>query len=147
MPVTEDQLRFHLEEYKATRAEIAATIKTLYETFFGGALASGAIAAWLFTNYDKVGQFSTVAQHGAWFIPFGVALIACLGFYHFNSIIMRVAAYNKKLEGALAAEGLGWERYQASDYPNSTANMSRLRFGAGWAVILAADLALAIFVR
>ena len=144
--MTDEQLRFHLEEYKVARAEIAAMIKLLYETFFGAALASGGIAAWLLTNADKVAQVSALTQRAAWFIPFGVALIGCLGFYHFDSIITRVAQYVKKLEGALAAEGLGWERAQDSDFVRSTGQLSRWRFGVGWGVILLADLGLAIFV-
>ena len=145
--MTEDQQRFHLEEYRVARAEIAATVKLIYDVFFGAALASGAISAWLLTNADKVAMLSSVAQHAAWYIPFGVALIASLGFYHFDSIVIKLATYAKKLEGELGAEGLGWEHFQARDYSHSTVWTSRLRFGAGWALVLIADLILAIFAH
>lgn len=145
--MTEQELRFHLEEYKVGRAEIAATIKLVFEVFFGAALASAAIAAWLLTNADKISQISPLAQRIAWFIPFAVAVVGCIGFYHLDSIIVRIAGYMRKLEAAMGQPGLGWETTQEANATESAQRQARLLFSLGWVVILAADLALALFVR
>lgn len=143
--MTEYEHRFHLEEYKVGRAEIAANIKLVFEVFFGAALASAAISAWLLTNADKISQISPIAQRIAWFIPFGVALVGCIGFYHLDSVIGRVAGYMRKLEAVLGRADLGWESVQAAA-STSAFRQARLLFSLGWAVILVADLAIALLV-
>jgi hypothetical protein len=144
--MNENELRYHLEEYKSLRAEIAAPTRLLYDTFIWAALASGAITAWLLSNDTQVEKLGTVPSTVAGFIPFVLSLLACLGFYHFNTVILSVARYLRKLEDFVAAPDLGWERAQRSVEAASIAHMTQVRFGAAWAILISSNLLAAILV-
>lgn len=144
--VTEEQLRFHLEEYKSIRSEIAYTLKLIYDFFIWGTLASGAIAAWLLTNAEQIEALGDVHRRIAWFIPLFVAGLACAGFYHFTQVIRILGDYSKKLEDLLSVPGFGWEAFGQSNPKTHIWAMSRFKYGIAWSVILLGDLALAMFV-
>ncbi|MDB5562524.1 MAG: hypothetical protein JWN11_1942 [Hyphomicrobiales bacterium] len=144
--MNENEFRDHLEEYTSLRTEIAATTKLLYDTFTWAALASGGITAWLLSNDTQVQKLGTVPSTVAGFIPFVLSLLACLGFYHFSAAILSVARYMRKLEDFVAAPGLGWERAQRAVESESIARLTRIRFGAGWAILISANLLAAILV-
>ena len=145
--ITEDQFKFHLEEYRVLRAEIAFHIKVMYDTFIWATLASGAIAAWLLTNSTTISQLGVFHARAAWCIPLFVSVVACLGFYHYYSIIMNTAQYVGRLERSLGSAELGWENDQRANELHSNARVSIVRFALGWAIIILADLALALFVH
>ncbi|HVX80409.1 MAG: hypothetical protein ACTHOR_05840 [Devosia sp.] len=144
--MTENELKFHLEEYKLLRGEIAFTTKLLYDTFFWATLASGLIAAWLLTNSERTGQLPSYAARVAFFIPFCVSILACGGFYHFHSVILNVARYLRRLEAKVAEPSLGWEAAQRADESASIARISKVRFGFGWTALIGADFLFGLLV-
>jgi hypothetical protein len=144
--MTENELKFHLEEYKLLRSEIAFTTKLLYDTFFWATLASGLIAAWLLTNSDHTVLLPGYARRVAFFIPLCVSALACGGFYHYHSVILNVARYLRRLEAKVAEPSLGWEAAQRSDESASIAHISKVRFGMGWSALIGADLLFGVLV-
>jgi hypothetical protein len=100
---------FHVEQYKALRAEIQWMLKDYHALERNVAIVCGGVLAWLFAQ--KWNETWTIRNLG-WFIPF---LLACLGsvravgmFKAFN--IYR--QYFKKIEGAFKLQPLeGWDNF------------------------------------
>jgi hypothetical protein len=111
------QLSYHLEEYKQVRADALASIAKT-ESYFGyAALASGAVYSWLLLNSVGLIDMRTAClRHPqallilAWMLPIGTILLAALKAWSLSQRVRQKAAYLVRLEAALAADTLGWER-------------------------------------
>lgn len=144
--MTENELRFHLEEYRLLKGEHLMNIRFIYDTLIWSVLASGAISAWLLTNTDKLTHLSPFHARAAWFIPFVLALIGFFASRHFVSLVLHTAGYLRRLETACAMEGMGWETSERRNERSSIAFNAGWRMAIVWAVLIIADLALAVFV-
>jgi hypothetical protein len=144
--MSEDQLKYHLEEYKSLRAEIAFTSKLLYDSFMWTVIASGAIAAWLLTHQTEINRLTPWVGRAVMFVPLAVSAMAALGFYHLDALIICVGRYLQRLEEKVALPGFGWEHSQRSNESISIARRSRVTFGIGWTFLNLMNLGLAILV-
>ena len=143
--MTEEQLRFHIEEYKALRAEIAAYVKYSFDFFLYAAIASGAIAAWLLTHGAELAGLSPGVARGAAFIPFMISLIAYLFTRHLIFIVDRTAMYCSKFEAAAAIPGLGWETHLRSGSAPVPLVIA-LTHHMSWVVLIGANFFFALYL-
>ena len=99
----EDRIAFHLAEYAALKAEIAALVEQTRAHLTYAIATSGGIIAWLLTHTERI----TVPE--ARFIPFVVSALfgslSCAAYLR----SAEKSAYVRRLEESLAAAGLGWE--------------------------------------
>jgi hypothetical protein len=143
LELTPQQLQYHLEEYKALRAEVLAHEKSSVDVYLYAVVASGGIAAWLLTHRTELLLYGVYAVKGAAVIPFFVAVMAFSWSRVFNSIIGNVARYGREVEQRLAAPGLGWETFLSAGADigaHAIPRRQRLR----WLALLAANALLVI---
>jgi hypothetical protein len=142
--MTENELRFHLEEYKIVRSDLMYHVKLINDFIIYAAVASAVLAAWLLTHRSDIANFG-LAGKGAAFLPFIVTLLGLFGFLHFNSVIVTLDKYTEKLERSMAAPGLGWQTFVESDRrPIPFRRVAR--YATGWAILLVLTLTLGIFL-
>ena len=145
--MTQDEFTFHIEEYRLVKSEVSDTVKLLHGTFTWATIVSGGIWTWLLANVDQIAQRGPVASQVAWFIPLAVSVFACVGFFHFHSVIVTASVYMRQLESRLAADGLGWEAYLGSSLRRNLGFRTLVRFGVAWLALVGGNLYLAILVR
>jgi len=124
---------FHIEEFKALRAEIDARVKEGQTWESLAITATAAVYAWLATNSDK--EFSEIG----WWIP---VLFPLFGMLRHGALLLRIvqiAEYIRSIEETLANEPLaGWERHlldQRKRHPVRSRLISFSSF-AFWATLL-----------
>jgi hypothetical protein len=143
--MTENELRFHLEEHKLVRGDLLYHFKLINDFIVYAAVASAGIAAWLLTHQGDLASYGVFARKGAAVLPFIVTLLGFLGFLHFNSVIVTLDKYTEKLEAAMAAPGLGWQTFvESASNPIPFGRVAR--YGIGWSILLGLSLVLAIFL-
>ncbi len=145
--MTKDQLAYHLDEYRALRQEVAFHQRMVYGAFGWAVIASGVITTWLVANAESIQAIGGFPARVVWFVPGMVCVFAWLGFYHFHTVLMLTGGYLKRLEEALAAEGLGWEQYLAELRSGAIGNQTIIRFAVGWAALILSNFVLAIFMQ
>lgn len=136
-PTPEQINTFRMKEYEVIRAEVMDRLKELWtlEKFaLGGAAA---IAAWLFTNLEKVKGLEV-----AWWLPF-IFLALCsvrfgTGMYHLAD---RATEHLIGIEKYYVGEKGSWEAWFREQGPNET-----FAYLLVWAVALATSFALPFFV-
>ena len=145
--MTDEQLRFHLEEYRILKGELAFHVKFRLDMFVWSVVASGAIAAWLVANGQSISNLNPIGARAAWFIPALIAIAGCAGYFLWFEVIRQTAGYVRRLEAAIAAPQLGWEAAQADAGRNSIGRLNLRRFGWAWTALILTDLLFAAFVR
>jgi hypothetical protein len=144
-PLTPSQVTFHIEEYKALRAEIMAQGKSTLDVYLYAVLASGGIAAWLLTHRAEILVYGDLAPKVAGLIPL---VLVALGFYWsriFSGIIVTIGRYMRQLEDRLATSGLGWETFLATSPDERTLGLEvPRRMRTAWIALAVANLSLAV---
>lgn len=138
--LTPTELAFHLEEYKALRAEILAQEKASIDVFLYAVVGSGAISAWLITQRTGLNGYGFIAWKAATAIPLLVSVLAFYWSTIFNAIIATIARYHRVLEQRIGADGLGWEGFvgSAAEKVGGAAIPKRQRLR--WLALLAGNL-------
>lgn len=109
---TPNEVTFHLEEYKALKAEIAELVQQTAGHISLAATGGGAIMAWLLTNRSNISGFPI-----AWYLPFAVsAMLGILSLVAYLRITTK-GIYLEMIERALGNQHLGWERFFGSAAP------------------------------
>jgi hypothetical protein len=152
------QLTYHMEEFKALKAEIAELIKVAYGHLSYALLASAGIYSWLLTSKCASGAssekllFHTDKLHLLWLLPLIVSLIfatlagtAYLRIGHIGQYIDQLETlFALRVESDNLDEAetpLGWERSFARRAPI----VSGIYFVA-WMVLLAGNIVIAILM-
>ena len=119
--VVEGRREFHLEEYKALRAEVLSQSQKYTQTKFLLLAALGAIYSWSYSNLFSItgGQFchrtdmrSTIAVVSV--PPLICVLVMFEARYH-RRFFLRVSKYIRKLEEYLGEPRLGWEGFRIQE--------------------------------
>jgi hypothetical protein len=144
VPLSEIELRYHLEEFKALRTELQAEKKSFIDFFLYAVVASGGIAAWLFTHQTELAAYGTLITKMAAAIPLAVTAFAFyISWTVTGSIIGALGRYGRQLEGRVAASGLGWETFLATPAERlSTRVPSKMLLG--WAALMLVNASLIV---
>ncbi len=137
---------FHLEEYKALRAEVLALLETLRSLERNVIVAVGVSWAWLIDKGDKTPKWS-------WFVP---VLFAVLGMWRVRGILRffgQFRAYLFKLEDAyfVVNSPEGWQHFTQrwGKAPNGEKASGEKKLSDGtvafWATLFLVTLAVAIW--
>lgn len=111
LELTNTQVHFHLQEYKALRDEQITTMTEMsrHGQFF--LIAEAALIAWLLAG---AGQYA--AQYAAWtglvlaWIPFAFAILMQAHLAQLRQNALGLGSYLQLLERTLGFSELGWER-------------------------------------
>ena len=143
---TEAALRYHLEEYKAMRSEIATFGKQQFDLYIYALIANGGIATWLLTNKAEVLAYGPFAVKVAGLI---LLLVTGLAWYRstmFATVVRSIGRYVRKLEANIAMPGMGWESFHAGPEERRLGARLPMREALGWALLAVADIAFVILV-
>jgi hypothetical protein len=138
---TETQLRFHLEEYKAMRSEIAGFTKLGFDFYIYALIANGGIAAWLLTNKAQILAYGSFAMKIAAVIPLLVTGLAWHRSTMFAIIVRSIGRYLHKIEAQIAMAGMGWETFLIDPAERRLGSSLPGREAIGWALLAIADFA------
>ena len=102
------QLRFHLHEYDALRAEVVALVVAMNRLVQFGMTAVAAASAWVLTVSHRDGPTWMWAA-AAW-LPFWFSVLVAFHYTQLRGIVRKLGRYSGKLEAELGDPALGWER-------------------------------------
>jgi hypothetical protein len=138
-PPNDKRLPFHQAEFSALKAEVAELIKSVATNFQYATLGSIGVIAWMITETPK-SRLDTASLHIGLWLPFVLAsFLASLSAAQYIRL-GEMAIYLFRLEGALSASGLGWERFF-----RSRARTIGIVYFIGWAILIGADLGVGAF--
>lgn len=104
LPVlTEAQLQYHLEEYKALRAEVNVGIRGQFDAYLYALVANGGIMAWLLTHKADLVVYGGTGQKLAALVPALVTVLAWIWTLFFGWHMGTIGAYARRLEERVAA--------------------------------------------
>lgn len=107
---SENEINFHLEEFKSLRSEIEARLKDSLMFAQYCLLGSAGVIAWLATTDPN--KITPALFQAAWWIPFILCLFGSLRAYAMLSRIMEIAEYIRVIEKAFASKEIrGWEHF------------------------------------
>jgi hypothetical protein len=146
-PPTAAELQYHLEEYKALRAEIAVAIRAQFDAYLYALVANGGIMAWLLTHKAELMAYGLAGQKLAALVPVAVTLLAWVWTLFLGWHLHVIAAYLRRLETRIAASALGWETFlaQAARGAADTPRPRRMLLAnLMWVLLLVGGIAFAV---
>lgn len=102
-----EQVMFHLEEYKATKAEILLILKLLYEGFIWCVATTAVAAGYVMYAVADPNLSKWQGLELAAFGPLVLTIILGAGFIHQGFALLAYSDYLDKLDALLAAQGHG----------------------------------------
>jgi hypothetical protein len=130
---TPAQVQFHLEEYRATKAEILLILRLLYEGFIWCVVTTAVAAGYVMYAVKDENLRSWPGLQQAAFGPLALTVILGFGFVHQGLALWTYSAYLTRLDGMLAVKQYG---LQFSRQLTVTKSIGTAGFGVAFALLL-----------